>query len=287
MEETKIYKALLGVRGRRAVDLEALDRLLVRFSTLVVDQRWIKEIDINPLVASARGIIALDARVVLYDADTTEDELPKLAIRPYPMRYIAPFTTQSNVDVRIRPIRPEDEPMMAAFNRTLSPESVYLRYFHPVSPAQLISHEQLASLTFIDYDREISLVAEHTDEKGRKEIIGMGQLTKLQGTNDAEFSVLISDNHQRTGLGTELLRRLLLIARDEGIERVVAEILHENEGMRRICAKLGFKQVLIPESRSIFASVEVDEANIDSPLSEDDEGDIEEPSLATDTTQPA
>lgn len=268
MEGTKIYHALQGVRGRKPVDLEALERLMVRFSQLVVEQRWIKEIDINPLLASPSGIIALDARIVLHDPDVEEADLPQLAIRPYPVQYSTPFTTQTKTDLIIRPIRPEDEPLMATFNRTLSPYSIYLRYFHPISPQQLTSHEQLASLTFIDYDREISLVAERKDGRGRPEIVGMGQLSKLQGTTDAEFSVLVGDEHQRTGLGTELLRRLLLIARDEGIERVVAEILPENEGMRRICAKLGFKQQMLPGTRTIYAEINVSEAELDKPVEE-------------------
>jgi acetyltransferase len=138
-----------------------------------------------------------------------------------------------------------------------------LRYFHPVSPQQLTSHEQLASLTFIDYDREMSLVAERKDARGRTEIIGMGQLTKLQGTNDAEFSVLIGDEHQRIGLGTELLRQLLIIGKDENLDHVVAEILPENEGMRRIVSKLGFSQRAIPGTRDIYAEIDLNTANLE------------------------
>ena len=89
MEQTKIYKALKGVRGRKPVDLAALEQLLVRFSRLVVEQPWIKEIDINPLLASPEGLMALDARVVVHGPEVTEEELPKLAIRPYPTRYVS------------------------------------------------------------------------------------------------------------------------------------------------------------------------------------------------------
>ena len=258
MEQTKVWDALQGVRGRKPVDTEALQRLMVRFSQLVVEQRWIKEIDINPLLASSTQIIALDARVVLHDPDTEESKLPRTAIRAYPTRYSDPFTCQNGEGVYIRPIRPEDEPMMASFNRTLSPYSIYLRYFHPVSPAQLMSHEQLAMLCFVDYDREMALVAEHRDERGRTQIVGMGQLTKLQGTNDGEFAILISDQYQRTGLGTELLSRLVQIGRDEKLDRIVAEILPENEGMRRICQKLGFSFSKVPGSNVIFAELALD-----------------------------
>ena len=255
MEQTKIWEALQGVRGRRPVDTESLERLMVRFSQLVVEQRWIKEIDINPLLASPEQIIALDARIVLHDPGMNEEDLPRPAIRPLPTRYSAPFTCQNAEEVYIRPIRPEDEPMMASFNQTLSPYSIYLRYFHPVSPAQLMSHEQLAMLCFVDYDRQIALVAERKDERGHPQIVGMGQLTKLQGTNDGEFAILISDQFQRTGLGTELLSRLIQIGHDEKLERIVAEILPENEGMRRICQKLGFEMSKIPGSSVIFAEL--------------------------------
>jgi acetyltransferase len=257
MEQTKIFEALEGVRGRKAVDIESLERLLVRFSQLVVEQRWIKEIDINPLLASPERIIALDARVVLHDPATKEEDLPLSAIRPYPAHLSQPFTIQSGEEVLIRPIRPEDEPLMASFNRTISPYSIYLRYFHPVSPTQLVSHDQLAALCFVDYDREMALVAELKNGSGHREIVGMGQLTKLQGTNEGEFALLINDKYQRTGLGTELLSRLLDIGRDEELDKVVAEILPENEGMRRVCTKLGFKFSKVPDSNTIYAEIEL------------------------------
>lgn len=241
MEQTKIYTALRGIRGRKAVDLEALQRLMVRFSQLVVEQPWIKEIDINPLLASADRLVALDARIVLHDPDLPDEALPTSAIRPYPTRYAAPWRLPNDEEVLIRPIRPEDEPLMGAFNETLSPDSIYLRYFHPISAAQLTSHEQLARLCFIDYDREMNLVAERRNEDGTSAIIGLGQLTKLHGSREAEFAILISDEYQRQGVGTELLTRLVQFGRDEKLERIVAEILPENEGMKRVSARVGFK----------------------------------------------
>lgn len=241
MEQTRIYTALRGVRGRKPVDLEALQRLMVRFSQLVVEQRWIKEIDINPLLASPDRLVALDARIVLHDLTIPEEALPTSAIRPYPTRYVAPWALPNGEEVLIRPIRPEDEPMMVDFNATLSPDSIYLRYFHPISASQLTSHEQLARLCFIDYDREMNLVAEHRKADGMIEIIGLGQLTKLHGSREAEFAIMVSDDYQRHGLGTELLQRLVNFGRDEKLERIVAEILPENEGMKQVSARLGFK----------------------------------------------
>jgi acetyltransferase len=263
MQQTKIFEALKGVRGRKPVDLEALDRLMVRFSQLVVEQPRIKEIDINPLLVSAEQIIALDARVVLHDPTLTDEELPRPAIRPYPTQYIRPFTLQANdkiaaTTVEIRPIKPEDEPLMTEFTTALSPDNLYLRYFHAVSTSSLISHEQLARLTFVDYNREMSLVVVRDDPKThRHQIIAHGQLTKLHGSGDAEFAIQVRDEYQGTGLGTELLESLLEIARDEGIERVVAEIMPENIGMRRICTKLGFTFHRLPDSQNIMAEIEL------------------------------
>ena len=172
---------------------------------------------------------------------------------------MGPWTSHTGTAVLIRPIRPEDEPMMVDFNNTLSPDSIYLRYFHSVSPAQLASHEQLARLCFIDYDREMVLVAEHQTAEGAREIISLGQLTKLNGSNDAEFAILVSDQHQRTGLGTELLRRLLDFARAEKIERVMAEILPENEGMKRVSRNLGFRLAHDRESGVVRAEIALGE----------------------------
>ena len=252
MEQTRIYQALKGVRGRQPVDLAALEQLLVRFSQLVVEQPWIKEIDINPLLAftprspldkgGREGVLALDARVVLYDPQTTEEALPRLAIRPYPMQYVSRWSLRDGTEVTIRPIRPEDEPLLVQFHGTLSEESVYFRYFSTMKLSQRVAHERLTRMCFNDYDREIALVAEVTDTAGgAPEVLGIARLIKLRGTKDAEFSLLISDRQQRRGLGTELLRRLIEVGREEKLERIVAEILPDNSGMRRLCTALGFE----------------------------------------------
>ncbi|PWU08902.1 MAG: acetyl CoA synthetase subunit alpha [Terriglobia bacterium] len=241
MEQTKIYKALQGVRGRRPVDLAALEVLLVRFSALVAEQRWIKEIDINPLLASPDGLIALDARIVVQGPEVREQEIPKPAIRPYPARYVSPWTLKDATQVTIRPIRPEDEPAMVRFHETLSERSVYYRYFHLMNLQQRTTHERLTRICFIDYDREMALVAEKRNpQTGESEILGVGRMSKIPWTNDAEVAVLISDQWQGRGLGKELLARLLIVGADEKLDRLIAEILPENRDVMRICEKLGF-----------------------------------------------
>jgi acetyltransferase len=241
MEQTKIYTALKGVRGRAPVDLAALDQLLVRFSRLVVEQRWVREIDINPLLAGPGGLIALDARVVLYDKDFPEADLPRPAIRPYPLQYVTPFKTTAGKDVTIRPIRPEDEPLIVKFHRTLSDRSVRLRYFATMKLDHRTTHVRLARVCFNDYDREMALVVEHAAGQGEPEIVGVGRLSKIPGLDEAEFALLVSDAWQRQGLGQKLLRMMLQIARDEKVARVTADILPENTEMQRLCEQVGFR----------------------------------------------
>ncbi len=241
IEKTKIFEALKGVRGRKPVDLAALDELLVRFSYLIVEQPWIKEIDINPLLASADGLIALDARIVLQSQDVTEAQLPKLAVRPYPAQYTHPKTLKDGSTAVIRPIRPEDEPLMIKVHEGLSEASVYYRYFGALKLEQRISHERLARICFNDYDREIALVLDRripgTDNH---EILGVARLAKIFGTNEAEFAIVVTDAWQNQGLGVELSKRIEEIARAEGVQLLRAVMLPENREMQRLAKKMGF-----------------------------------------------
>jgi len=241
MEQTKIYTALKGVRGRPPVNLPALEQLLVRFSQLVVEQRWISEIDINPLLASPERLLALDARIVLHDPALRLDQLPKPAVRPYPIKYVVPWTTKDGTKVIIRPIRPEDEPLMVKFHETLSDRSVYLRYFCSLSLSRRVAHERLSRICFSDYDREMALVAERTNPAtGEHQIMGVGRMNKMHTGNEAEVAILVSDQYQNHGLGYELLRRVVEVARDEKLSRVSAEMLTDNISMQVIMKRLGF-----------------------------------------------
>ncbi|HEV3260153.1 MAG TPA: bifunctional acetate--CoA ligase family protein/GNAT family N-acetyltransferase [Gemmataceae bacterium] len=242
MEHTHIFSALRGIRGGKPVDLAALEQLLVRFSQLVVEERWVKEIDINPLLVSSERLVALDARVVVYGPDTPADQLPRLAIRPYPAHYTTSWVLQDGTPVTIRPIRPEDESLMVRFHETLSEQSVYMRYFQALKLSRRVTHERLARMCFIDYDREMALVAGRKDPTtGDHEIMAIGRLIKLPGTDEAEFALLVGDQFQRCGLGTELLRRLLDVGRGEKVGRITADILRENSAMQRVCQRLGFR----------------------------------------------
>jgi acetyltransferase len=256
MEQTKIFEALKGVRGRAPVNLAALEELLVRFSQLVVEHSAIAEIDINPLLASPERLLALDARVVVHGKDVTEDKVPKPAIRPYPVKYVTPWKLKNGTAITIRPIRPEDEPLMVKFHETLSEESVYYRYFTQLKLDQRIAHERLTRMCFNDYDREIALVAERKDTNAAKsELLGVGRLSKARGYNEAEFAVIISDRWQNQGLGTELLKRLVQIGRDEKLDRITANILAENHAMQHVSKNVGFTLARDAEGRDFKAEI--------------------------------
>lgn len=241
IEQTKIYEALKGVRGRKPVDLAALDELLVRFSELVTEQPWIAEIDINPLLASAERLIALDARVLLHGKNVHESSLPKPAIRPYPEQYVKSWKLNNKTPVILRPIRPEDEPLMVKFHETLSEQTVYYRYFSDLKLPQRVAHERLTRICFNDYDHEIALVVDYLNPATHAhEILGVGRLSKVRGGNDGEFALLVSDPWHNRGTGLELLKLLIQIGRAEGLERILGYILPQNRAMLHVCKKLGF-----------------------------------------------
>ena len=242
MRRTKIYEALQGIRGRPPVNQAELEKLFVRFSELVVEQQWIKEIDINPLFASHEHLVALDARVVLYPPEVKEEDLPRLAVRPYPKQYIEQYEAEDGTPLTLRPIRPEDEPKMVQFHEKLSEQSVYMRYFSSFKLSQRVEHERLMRICYVDYDRAIALVTEWSNpETGENEIIAAGRLTRLANPEEAEFAMLVRDDVQGRGVGTHMLRKLLQFGRDEGIRRVVAYMLPENRAMIRVCEKFGFR----------------------------------------------
>jgi acetyltransferase len=240
MEQTRIYKALKGVRGRKAVDMAALEELMVRFSDLVIENPAIIEIDINPVLASAERLLALDARVVVHDKSVSDDQLPRSAIRPYPAQYVAEWEMKGGEQVVIRPIRPEDEPLVSEFHKKLSERSVYMRYFQPLKLTQRTAHERLTRICFIDYDREMALVVERKKPDGSPDIIAVGRLSKIHGRPEAELAALVQDGFQGKGLGAELYRRLMQVARDQRLEKVHSNMLGENKVMQRLCKKLGF-----------------------------------------------
>ena len=256
MEQTKVFRAFRGVRGRKPVDLEALELALVRFSRLIIENPGILESDVNPLIAGPDSILALDARFVLHPPSVADADLPKPAIRPYPIQYVSSWVLKDGTPVVIRPIRPEDETLMPDFHKAISERSVYFRYFHAAKLDQRVAHERLIRMCFLDYDREMALLGARTDPAtGKHEILGIGRMSKLHGTNSAEVALIVRDQVQRQGLGMEIIRRLIQVARDERLSSLVAYMLQENVEMQGLLRKAGFHLTGSDDPAVLFASL--------------------------------
>ena len=256
MEGTNIFQALKGVRGNRAIDLAKLEELLVRFSELVIENPRIADIEINPLLAGPDGMIALDARVILHSSSIAHSDLPRSAIRPYPAQYASKFVGRDGMKFNVRPIRPDDEPMMIDFHKHLSERSVYYRYFSPLEISFRTSHERLTPRCFVDFDRELALVAEHFDKNGKASIVGVARLMREHSGNSAEIAFVVSDKFQRRGLGSYFLQQTMAIAKQEGISSIHAVVLYENSGMRRLFQQAGFN-FSEPEAGVVSARLEL------------------------------
>jgi acetyltransferase len=236
MERTRIYQALHGVRGEAGVDVGQLETLLVRFSQLLCDFPELAEVDLNPLLASPQRILALDARVLLVPATTPPEEMPRLAIVPYPNQYVTPFTLKDGTKVTIRPIRPEDEPLIIDLHGRHSERTIRMRFF---SLVKTLSRDSLIRLCHLDYDREMALAAVLEGEGGPM-ILGVSRYYLHPETGSAEFALVVGDAHQGQGLGRHLLTRLIEIAKERGVKKLVGQVLRENAPMLALTTSLGF-----------------------------------------------
>ena len=244
MEKTRVYRLLRGYRNIPPANLDLLEEILIRLAHLVTDFSEIQELDINPLVITANGFSAVDARILL---NAPEKPSPlHLVISPYPDQYEEHTTTNTGIGIFIRPIRPEDAPLLVDLFESLSPRSVYLRFF---TPLKQLPHTMLARFTQIDYDRHIALVALGETEPSEK-MLGVARVISGRNISDAEFSVVVADPWQGKGIGAALLQRCLSIAQERGIQKITGTVLAENTQMLALGRKLGFtirKEADIPE----------------------------------------
>jgi RimJ/RimL family protein N-acetyltransferase len=189
---------------------------------------------------------------------TEFNQSSKLAARSYSSQYTWPWTMKDHTNVVLRPICAEDESMLVKFHESLSDRTVYFRYFHSVSLKSRVAHERLARICFVDHDHETVLVTDYEDPKtGQHRILGVGRLNELQERKEGEIAVLVSDQYQHRGLGTEVLRRLVQVARDKKLSRVTGEMLRENLAMQALVKKLGFSLRLLADPTSIKAFLEL------------------------------
>jgi acetyltransferase len=235
MEGTKVYQMLKGFRNRPPARLELLEETLIRLSQLVTDLPEIEELDINPLLLAGGQAWAVDARVCLKASDIPSPQ--HLCISPYPNQYESRVTTEKGIEMFVRPVRPEDAPLLVELFHSLSPRSVYYRFF---TPLKSLSPKMLAQLTQIDYDRDIALVG-IDDSQPQERILGVARLmTRLSGT-DPEFAVTVGDPWHRKGIGAALMKRLIHIARERGLPHMWGVVLAENTHMLALARKLGAK----------------------------------------------
>jgi len=246
MKNTKIYKALKGVRGKSSVDIHALEKLIVNFSHLVMEKwNYISEIEINPLLASSNNLVALDARVILHSAVETgsaaeSKSIIQPAIRPYPSQYEHRFVSKKGRAFLLRAIMPEDEPLVVDFHKRISEESVYTRYLSDLKYEQRVAHNRLIRVCHVDYDRDIALVALDKTSNIDK-IAAAARLTKQHGNNSSEYSILVADDYQGEGLGGKLLQELVSHARADGLDMIEAVVLPTNRAMIHVAEKVGFE----------------------------------------------
>ncbi len=236
--ETRIYPLLEGYRGQQGVDLEDLAFTLCKFSYLLMDFPEVAEIDINPLMAGEDGNIIVDAHIVL-DPGVKPRKRPDfhhLIISPYPGKYTKEVKLRDGAPATLRPIRPEDEPLVRGMFKYLSKESLYYRFFGYVPQ---VTHEFLARYTQNDYDREIAIIV-LIEKEGKEQMIGVVRIIADAWNEGAEYAILIADPWQKQGLGTILTDFIIEIARDKGIRKIYASVLSTNKGMIHLFEKQGF-----------------------------------------------
>jgi acetyltransferase len=250
LSHTRIHRLLQGGPGQPAVNLDAVALVLVRVSQLVCDVAEIRELDINPLLVDAYGVVALDARIRIAPASAADaaDAGERLAIRPYPKALEETVTLGDGRRLLLRPIRPEDEPALQDAFTKLTPEEVRLRFF---APMRTLDHMAAARFTQLDYDREMALVLTDPGRAGRSEIYAVVSLSADPDNQDGEYAILVRHDMAGMGLGILLMRRIIDYARSRGIREIVGDVLRDNRTMLKLCKVLGFTTQRDPDDLEI------------------------------------
>ncbi len=242
IEETKISKLFAESRNIPSACIELLEEILMRLSQIVTDIEHIEEIDINPLFLGDSWASAVNARVIVRRSSAPSPL--HLVISPYPNEFENKMFREGVGELLIRPIRPEDASLLLSLYESLSPRSIYMRFFTPLRSFQ---NSMLVRFTQIDYDREIALVAIQ-EIAGEEKMLGVARIILDVKQSYAEFAVIVSDACHGKGIGAELLSQCLTIAKGRGIECVMGLVLPENTQMLALGRKLGFKIARVPGS---------------------------------------
>jgi acetyltransferase len=239
LKSLKIYPLLTGYRGSKGLNIEKLVEALIRLSYLAADYPEIEELDINPLIVTPDHVIALDATIVVDEKLLGKDhrDYDHLILRPYPERWIRSATLSDGSEVLLRPIKPEDEPLWLEMLGSCSKQSIYSRFRYDFF---YDAHEIATQFCFIDYDREMAIVAE-VEVEGNKKLVGVGRLIGDPDVEVLEYAVLVTDAWQHKDMGQILTNYCIEIARSAGIKRIAAETTKDNKSMIAVFKKLGFK----------------------------------------------
>jgi acetyltransferase len=239
LKSLKIFPLLKGYRGDSPKNIDKLIEALIRMSYLAADYPEISELDINPLVVTPTDVIALDARIVVDEEILKKPvkEYSHLILRPYPESLIKTAILKDGTEITLRPIKPEDEPLWLELLASCSKESIYHRFRYDF---YFDSHDVASQFCFIDYDREIAIVAE-VEEEGHKKIIGVGRLIADPDVEVMEYAILITDAWQKKELGFTLTNYCMEIAKMRGVKILAAETTKDNKPMISVFRKLNFK----------------------------------------------
>ena len=247
MARTRVYRLLQGYRNQPAAALDAIAATLVKLSQLVVDFAEVAELDVNPLLADAQGVIALDARLRIKAA--SGDPAERLAIRPYPTALVERVMLSDGQAYQLRPIRPEDAPAIQAMFRRLESEDIRMRFFAPITE---VSPALLARLTQLDYDREMALLLTESGGDGMAAgLVGVVRLAADPDNEQAEFAITVRSDRKGHGIGYFLMQRIIAYARSRGITSLRGDVLHDNRLMLDLCRDLGFVLESLPEDAEI------------------------------------
>lgn len=236
IDRTRVSRLLEAVRDREAVDRAGVIEVLRRVSELVTELPEVRELDINPLFAGPRGVLAVDVRIMVKRPPAGEGPYEHLVIAPYPKHLVREYHLDDGRPLTIRPIRPEDAESEQAFVRDLSPEAKQFRFMGALNE---LSPAMLAQFTQIDYAREMALVAV-TGEAGKLHQHGVARYYINDDDSSCEFAIVVSDKLQNQGIGTKLMKLLMQAARDHGLTSIEGSVLARNQPMLDLMKDLGF-----------------------------------------------
>lgn len=247
IDRTKVSRLLSGYRGRPAANRDQLALTLIKVSQLICDLPEVVDLDINPLLAYPGGVLALDARVRVAPASGSASA--RLAIRPYPTELERCVKTKDGHGLLLRPVRPEDEPMLARAFQALTPEQVRMRFFVPI---KTLSHMQTARFTQIDYDREMALVLTDPGIAGTTRIYGAVRIFADSNLEHAEFAIVLDPEVTGQGLGRFLMQCIIEYAQHRGLASLYGDVLRENRTMLGLARSLGFNPSAHPDSSDLL-----------------------------------